>query len=132
SRLPPPHVSVCAKTGATSSSRLRDVMGISEQLRSFSPEELSVKQAGRRLRVNGNKEEKQEDADGSFSYRRQEFRREVRLPEGLDPEAVSCYLDTTDVVYVSNQPGAEDWRIAKPCHWRALFLMINDSKCHKN
>uniref|UniRef100_UPI003AAD7CF1 heat shock protein 30-like n=1 Tax=Centroberyx gerrardi TaxID=166262 RepID=UPI003AAD7CF1 len=56
----------------------------------FSPEELSVQQVGRRLRVSGKTEKKQEDGKGCYSYRRQEFRREFDLPEGLNPEAVSC------------------------------------------
>ncbi|XP_071396698.1 heat shock protein 30-like [Centroberyx affinis] len=58
----------------------------------FSPEELCVQQVGRRLRVSGKTEKKQEDGKGSYSYRRQEFRREFDLPEGLNPEAVSCCL----------------------------------------
>ncbi|XP_078144855.1 heat shock protein 30-like [Centroberyx gerrardi] len=58
----------------------------------FSPEELCVQQVGRRLRVSGKTEKKQEDGKGCYSYRRQEFRREFDLPEGLNPEAVSCCL----------------------------------------
>ncbi|XP_071369505.1 heat shock protein 30-like [Centroberyx affinis] len=58
----------------------------------FSPEELCVQQVGRRLRVSGKTEKKQGDGKGSYSYRRQEFRREFDLPEGLNPEAVSCCL----------------------------------------
>lgn len=58
----------------------------------FSPEELSVKQVGHRLRVSGRTEKKQEDGKGSFSYRCQEFRQELDLPQGVDPETVSCSL----------------------------------------
>uniref|UniRef100_A0A8D0CJ88 SHSP domain-containing protein n=1 Tax=Scleropages formosus TaxID=113540 RepID=A0A8D0CJ88_SCLFO len=56
----------------------------------FSPEELCVKQLGRKLRVSGKSEKKQEDGKGSYCYRRQEFRREFELPEDVNPEAVSC------------------------------------------
>ncbi|XP_024117025.2 heat shock protein beta-11 [Oryzias melastigma] len=58
----------------------------------FSPEELSVKQVGRKLRVSGKTEKKQEDGKGSFSYRCQEFRQEFDLPDGVDPETVTCSL----------------------------------------
>ncbi|KAM9338406.1 heat shock protein 30-like [Symphorus nematophorus] len=68
--------------------------GLTLDTRGFSPEELSVRQVGRKLRVSGKTEKKQEDRDtGSYSYRWQEFRREFNLPEGLNPEDVSCYLD---------------------------------------
>uniref|UniRef100_A0A3Q3RRI3 SHSP domain-containing protein n=1 Tax=Mastacembelus armatus TaxID=205130 RepID=A0A3Q3RRI3_9TELE len=60
--------------------------------RGFSPEELSVRQVGRKLRVSGKTEKKQEDGKGSYSYRLQEFRQEFDLPEGLNPEAVTCCL----------------------------------------
>ncbi|KAM4634141.1 heat shock protein 30-like [Polymixia lowei] len=38
----------------------------------LSPQELSVKQVGRKLRVSGKTEKKQEDGKGSYSYRCQE------------------------------------------------------------
>lgn len=56
----------------------------------FSPEELSVKQVGRKLRVSGRTEKKQDDGKGSYSYRCQEFRQEFDLPDGVDPESVTC------------------------------------------
>ncbi|KAM6983919.1 heat shock protein beta-11-like [Tautogolabrus adspersus] len=58
----------------------------------FSPDELSVKQVGRKLRVSGRTEKKKEDEKGSYSYRCQEFRQEFDLPDGVDPEAVTCSL----------------------------------------
>uniref|UniRef100_UPI0037E7C0D1 heat shock protein beta-11-like n=1 Tax=Semicossyphus pulcher TaxID=241346 RepID=UPI0037E7C0D1 len=58
----------------------------------FSPQELSVKQVGRKLRVSGRTEKKKEDEKGSYSYRCQEFRQEFDLPDGVDPEAVTCSL----------------------------------------
>ncbi|XP_019728920.1 heat shock protein beta 9-like [Hippocampus comes] len=58
----------------------------------FSPEELSVKQVGRKLRVSGKTEKKQEDGKGSYSYRCQEFRQELDLPDGVDPETITCSL----------------------------------------
>ncbi|XP_041657832.1 heat shock protein beta-11 [Cheilinus undulatus] len=58
----------------------------------FSPQELSVKQVGRKLRVSGRTEKKTEDDKGSYSYRCQEFRQEFDLPDGVDPETVTCSL----------------------------------------
>lgn len=58
----------------------------------FSPEELSVKQVGRKLRVSGKAERKQDDGKGSFSYRCQGFRQEFDVPEGVDPNSITCSL----------------------------------------
>ncbi|KAM3600828.1 uncharacterized protein V6R79_003136 [Siganus canaliculatus] len=58
----------------------------------FSPEELSVKQVGRKLRVSGKTEKKTEDEKGSYSYRCQEFRQEFDLPDSVNPETVTCSL----------------------------------------
>ncbi|XP_028276591.1 heat shock protein beta-11-like [Parambassis ranga] len=65
---------------------------LSLDTKEFSPEELSVKQVGGKLRVSGRTEKKQEDQRGSYSYRCQEFRQEFDLPHGVDPEAVTCSL----------------------------------------
>ncbi|KAK2827396.1 hypothetical protein Q7C36_018322 [Tachysurus vachellii] len=59
----------------------------------FSPEELSVKQVGKKLRVSGKSEKKQDDGKGSYSYRCQEFRQEFDLPDGVKPESVTCSLN---------------------------------------
>ena len=66
--------------------------GLTLDTQGFSPEELSVRQVGRKLRVSGKTEKKQEDGKGCYSYRRQEFRQEFDLPEELNPEAITCYL----------------------------------------
>ncbi|TWW75234.1 Heat shock protein beta-11 [Takifugu flavidus] len=58
----------------------------------FTPQELSVKQVGRKLRVSGKTEKKKEDNKGSYSYTCQEFRQEFDLPEGVNPETVTCSL----------------------------------------
>ncbi|XP_054469066.1 heat shock protein 30-like [Anoplopoma fimbria] len=74
--------------------------GLTLDTRGFSPEELSVRQVGRKLRVSGKTEKKQEDGKGSYSYRRQEFRQEFDLPEGQNPEAVTCYLDPDGKLHI--------------------------------
>ncbi|XP_026184021.1 heat shock protein beta-11-like [Mastacembelus armatus] len=65
---------------------------LSLDTKEFSPEELSVKQVGRKLRVSGRTEKKQDDGKGSYTYRCQEFRQEFDLPDGVDPESVTCSL----------------------------------------
>ena len=69
-----------------------DYFGLTLDTQGFSPEELSVRQVDRKLRVSGRTEKKQDDQKGSYSYRLQEFRQEFDLPEGVNPEAVTCYL----------------------------------------
>uniref|UniRef100_A0A3P9KIX0 SHSP domain-containing protein n=1 Tax=Oryzias latipes TaxID=8090 RepID=A0A3P9KIX0_ORYLA len=74
--------------------------GLTLDTRGFSPEELSVRQVGRKLRVSGKTEKKQEDGKGSYSYRLQEFRQELDLPEGLNPEAVTCCLSPDGKLHI--------------------------------
>lgn len=66
----------------------------------FSPDELSVKQVGRKLRVSGKTEKKQEDGKGYYSHTSQEIRQEFDLPEGLNPEAVTCYLSPDGKLHI--------------------------------
>ncbi|XP_028319448.1 heat shock protein 30-like [Gouania willdenowi] len=68
--------------------------------RGFSPDQLSVRQVGRKLRVSGKMEKKQEDGKGSSSYTLQEFRQEFDLPEGLNPEAVTCCLSADGKLHI--------------------------------
>uniref|UniRef100_A0A8C6U9Y5 Heat shock protein, alpha-crystallin-related, b11 n=1 Tax=Neogobius melanostomus TaxID=47308 RepID=A0A8C6U9Y5_9GOBI len=78
----------------------------------FSPEELSVKQVGHKLRVSGKTEKRKDDGRGSYCYRCEEFRQELDLPRGVDPETVSCSLVggrlqiTERVVPITLTPGA--------------------------
>ncbi|XP_015830242.3 heat shock protein 30-like [Nothobranchius furzeri] len=74
--------------------------GLTLDTQGFSPEELSVKQVGRKLRVCGRTEKKQEDGKGSYSYRLQEFRQEFDLPEGVNHEAVSCSLSPDGKLHI--------------------------------
>ncbi|MFT7810763.1 hypothetical protein Z043-114388 [Arapaima gigas] len=58
----------------------------------FTPEDLSVMQVGRKLRVSGKSEKEEGDKKGSYSYKRQEFCQEFDLPDGVNPEEVTCSL----------------------------------------
>nr|XP_014264798.2 heat shock protein 30-like [Maylandia zebra] len=68
--------------------------------RGFSPEDLSVRQVGRKLRVSGKTKKKQEDGKGSYSYRLQEFRQEFDLPEGLNPQTITCHLSPDGKLHI--------------------------------
>ncbi|XP_017266043.1 heat shock protein 30-like, partial [Kryptolebias marmoratus] len=74
--------------------------GLTLDTQGFSPEELSVRQVGKKLRVSGKSEKKQEDEKGSYSYRLQEFRQEFDLPEEVNHEAVSCYLSPDGKLHI--------------------------------
>ncbi|KAK2818961.1 hypothetical protein Q5P01_024522 [Channa striata] len=65
----------------------RGHFGLTLDTRGFSPEELSVRQVGRKLRVSGKTEKKQED--GKFD-----------LPEGVNPEAVTCCMDPDGKLHI--------------------------------
>ncbi|XP_041816467.1 heat shock protein 30-like [Chelmon rostratus] len=84
--------------------------GLTLDAAGFSPEELSVRQVGRKLRVSGKTEKKQEDEKGFCSYKRQEFRREFELPEWLNPEDVACYLAPDGKLHIqeAKAPPAEE------------------------
>ncbi|XP_023145511.1 heat shock protein 30-like [Amphiprion ocellaris] len=74
--------------------------GLTLDTQGFSPDELSVRQVGRKLRVSGKTEKKQEDEDGFRSCRIQEFKQEFNLPEGVNPEDVTCYLDPDGKLHI--------------------------------
>ncbi|XP_051790486.1 heat shock protein beta-11-like isoform X4 [Erpetoichthys calabaricus] len=63
------------------------------EVEDFNPEELTVKQVGRKVVLSGKKEKKEESEGGSYSYRYQEFRRELELPEDVNPEELSCSVN---------------------------------------
>ncbi|XP_037548543.1 heat shock protein 30-like [Nematolebias whitei] len=69
--------------------------GLTLDTRGFSPEELAGRQVGRKLRVSGNSQEEQK---GSYSL--QEFRQELDLPEGVNHEAVSCFLSPDGTLHI--------------------------------
>uniref|UniRef100_A0A8C7RQL0 SHSP domain-containing protein n=1 Tax=Oncorhynchus mykiss TaxID=8022 RepID=A0A8C7RQL0_ONCMY len=71
----------------------REGFALALETKDYSPEELSVKQMGRKLRVSGKTEKKPDDGEGSYSSRCQEFRQEFDLPDGVNPETVTCSLD---------------------------------------
>uniref|UniRef100_A0A3P9MUK6 SHSP domain-containing protein n=1 Tax=Poecilia reticulata TaxID=8081 RepID=A0A3P9MUK6_POERE len=80
--------------------------GLTLDTQGFSPEDLSVRQVGRKLRVSGKTEKKQEDGKGSYSYSLQEFRQEFDLchlsPDGklhIQAAKVPCIEGTERADY---------------------------------
>uniref|UniRef100_A0A3B5R684 SHSP domain-containing protein n=1 Tax=Xiphophorus maculatus TaxID=8083 RepID=A0A3B5R684_XIPMA len=79
---------------------LQPHFGLTLDTQGFSPEDLSVRQVGRKLRVSGKTEKKQEDGTGFYSYSLQEFRQEFDLPEGVNHEDVSCHLSPDGKLHI--------------------------------
>ncbi|XP_043910860.1 heat shock protein beta-11-like [Protopterus annectens] len=65
---------------------------LSLDVKQFSPEELNVKVAGRKVTVEGKHEMKSEDGETVFSYECNRFKKEVLLPEDVNSEEVTCLL----------------------------------------
>ncbi|XP_051540171.1 heat shock protein 30-like [Myxocyprinus asiaticus] len=70
----------------------RSGFALALETKDFSPEQLSVKQVGRKLLVSGKTEKKQEDGKGSYSHTMRKFRRVFDLPEGVNSETVTCSM----------------------------------------
>ena len=88
-----PCPSLCGQPVSYTLENEREGFALALETKEYSPEELSVKQMGRKLRVSGKTEKKPDDGEGSYSSRCQEFRQEFDLPDGVNPETVTCSLD---------------------------------------
>ncbi|KAJ1530758.1 hypothetical protein ONE63_005612 [Megalurothrips usitatus] len=75
----------------------KDAMRINLDVNQFKPEELSVKVADGFVVVEGEHEERQ-DEHGFIS---RSFSRRYKLPDGVDPDAVSSTLSTDGVLVVT-------------------------------
>ncbi|KAG9481921.1 hypothetical protein GDO78_010906 [Eleutherodactylus coqui] len=69
----------------------------------FAPEELTVKTEGRRLTVTGKRDIKTETEDGSCHHEFRDFRREIELPEDVNPEDVRCSLSNDGQLCIQTQ-----------------------------
>ncbi|NXX43554.1 HSPBB protein, partial [Tricholaema leucomelas] len=65
---------------------------ICQDVKNFTPEQLSVKVVGRKVVLVGQKETQSTDEKGSFSYKYEALKREWDVPEEVDPEALTCSL----------------------------------------
>lgn len=69
----------------------------------FSPEELTVKTEGRRLTVSGNRDKKTETENGGCHHEIRDFKREIELPEDVNPEDVLCSMDSNGQLFIQTQ-----------------------------
>ncbi|XP_012986374.2 heat shock protein 30C-like [Melopsittacus undulatus] len=65
---------------------------VCQDVKDFSPEQLSVKVVGRKVVLVGQKETQSTDEKGSFSYKYEVLKREWDVPEEVDVEALTCSL----------------------------------------
>ncbi|XP_066282337.1 heat shock protein 30C-like [Branchiostoma lanceolatum] len=72
---------------------------VSVDVTGFSPDEISVKTVGNKVRVQGKHKARHADQTG-HSFRYQELRREFVLPEGVDPETVTSVLSKDGVLSI--------------------------------
>ncbi|NWU67031.1 HSPBB protein, partial [Pterocles burchelli] len=69
-----------------------DGFSVCQDVKNFTPEELSVKVVGRKVVLVGQKETQSTDEKGSFSYKYEVLKREWDVPEEVDAEALTCSL----------------------------------------
>ncbi|XP_037747816.1 heat shock protein 30C-like [Chelonia mydas] len=70
----------------------------------FSPAELMVRLAGRKLTVTGKQEKKTESGAGVRSHEYREIRRETLLPEAVDVQALLCSLSQDGQLCIEAPP----------------------------
>uniref|UniRef100_A0A7M4ED78 SHSP domain-containing protein n=1 Tax=Crocodylus porosus TaxID=8502 RepID=A0A7M4ED78_CROPO len=68
---------------------------VCQDVKDFAPEELTVKLVGRKVLLTGKKETQNKDSKGSFSYKYEVFKREWDVPEGVDPNSLTCSISKT-------------------------------------
>ncbi|XP_063283348.1 heat shock protein 30C-like [Pelobates fuscus] len=87
----------------------------------FSPGELTVRTAGRRLIVTGKHDQKRDTEDGSYFHEYREWQREVELPENVNPEEVLCSLSEDGQLLIQAPrlalPAAKERPIAITMNW---------------
>ncbi|XP_014166115.1 LOW QUALITY PROTEIN: heat shock protein 30C-like [Geospiza fortis] len=69
-----------------------DGFSVCQDVKDFAPEQLSVKEVGRKGVLVGQKETQNVDEKGSFSYKYEVLKREWDVPEEVDAEALTCSL----------------------------------------
>ncbi|KYO46662.1 hypothetical protein Y1Q_0018420 [Alligator mississippiensis] len=65
-----------------------------QDVRGFDSKDLMVKLVGRNVLLTGKKETQSEDGKGSFSYKYEAFKQEWDVPEGVDPDGLTCSISS--------------------------------------
>ncbi|CAM2107117.1 unnamed protein product [Caretta caretta] len=77
---------------------------LSMDVSGFSPAELTVRLAGRKLTVTGKRERKRESEAGVCSHEYREIRRETLLPEAVNVQALLCSLSQDGLLCIEAPP----------------------------
>ncbi|KAM4645238.1 LOW QUALITY PROTEIN: heat shock protein 30C-like [Amazona ochrocephala] len=89
-------VGIAAERAPSTSAALTQGSGegfsVCQDVKDFTPEQLSVKVVGRKVVLVGQKETQSTDEKGSFSYKYEVLKREWDVPEEVDVEALTCSL----------------------------------------
>ncbi|NXY79607.1 HSPBB protein, partial [Glareola pratincola] len=92
----PSRIGIAAERAPSTSAALTQGSGegfaVCQDVKNFSPEQLSVKVVGRKVVLVGQKETQSADEKGSFSYKYEVLKREWDVPEEVDAEALTCSL----------------------------------------
>ncbi|KYO46664.1 heat shock protein beta-11 isoform A [Alligator mississippiensis] len=67
---------------------------VCQDIKGLGPNDLMVKLVGRKVLLTGKKEMQSEDSKGSFSYKYEVFKREWDVPEGVDPDGLTCSISS--------------------------------------
>lgn len=94
---------------------------LSLSVQDFCPHEITVKLYGRKLLVTGAKETRNDDDNGSFSYKCQIFRKEADLPQDVRAEDMSCIL-TSDGQLKIEAP----WQTAPALEERNVPILLTN------
>ncbi|NXX20172.1 HSPBB protein, partial [Podargus strigoides] len=81
-----------APSGSALTQSAGEGFSVCQDVKNFSPEQLSVKVVGRKVVLVGQKETQSTDEKGSFSYKYEVLKREWDVPEEVDAEALTCSL----------------------------------------
>ncbi|NXL91301.1 HS30C protein, partial [Alectura lathami] len=94
----PSRISIAAErapgTGTALTQGSGEGFSICQDVKDFTPEQLSVKVVGRKVVLVGQKETQNTDEKGSFSYKYEVLKREWDVPEEVDAEALTCSLSS--------------------------------------
>ncbi|KAM9520952.1 LOW QUALITY PROTEIN: heat shock protein 30C-like [Guaruba guarouba] len=89
-------IGIAAERAPSTSAALTQGSGegfsVCQDVKDFTPEQLSVKVVGRKVVLVGQKETQSTDEKGSFSYKYEVLKREWDVPEEVDVEALTCSL----------------------------------------
>uniref|UniRef100_A0A7M4EDG5 SHSP domain-containing protein n=1 Tax=Crocodylus porosus TaxID=8502 RepID=A0A7M4EDG5_CROPO len=73
---------------------------VCQDVKGFAAKELMVKLVGRKVLLRGKKETQSEDGKGFFCYKYEVFKWEWDLPEGVDPDGLTCFISSEGQLHI--------------------------------